>query len=87
MPHAAAVLFRGEMNDEELIRALVRLDDAVKALENRLPAILAPAPSADETNGLDSRYADLEARHAALRERTEAAVDRLTRLLDPAQGS
>ena len=77
------------MNDDSFILAIGRLERAVTLLERRLPAVLMsapPTPPAPDESVLQARYDRLEERHSALRQRTSAAVERLTLLLDSAKG-
>jgi hypothetical protein len=62
------------MTDDRLITAIGRLEHAIGALERRLPEALATS-RAEPDDGLRER-------HAALRARTAAAVERLSQLLD-----
>jgi hypothetical protein len=67
------------MNDDRLTIAIGRLEQAIGALERRVPT--APAIIGDEPDE------SLRQRHAALRARTAAAVERLSQLLDTAGNS
>jgi hypothetical protein len=64
------------MNDDRLIVAIGRLEQAIGTLERRLPITLAAAQADPEDS--------LRERHTALRARTAAAVERLSQLLDTA---
>lgn len=82
------MLFGIAMIDDRLITAFDRLEQALIRLEGRLPERLAerssPPPATDVA--ADARYGELEERHAALRARAAAAVERLGALIGPASG-
>ncbi|MGN6123123.1 MAG: hypothetical protein ACTHOJ_09215 [Sphingomonas oligoaromativorans] len=67
------------MDNERFNKALGRIEAAIERLEQAGPA----APSA----AVDTRLAELEARHQRLRDGTSDALARLDRLIDSASSA
>lgn len=69
------------MTDERLILAIGRLERALSRIESKVQA--GPqAADVDALGMLRQRYDELEQRHHRLRERTGAAAERLSKLLE-----
>ena len=68
------------MSDDRLITAIGRLERALSRIEAKQTSV----PRAPETG--QHAYASLEERHQRLRTRTQAAIDRLDRLIGASSG-